>query len=149
MASASKYFDADGLSSLFDALVDRGYQVHGPQVQNGVIAVDELRSITDLPIGWTDVQSPGTYRLQRRNDKARFGYAVGPSSWKPLLHPPREQVWHIGRVAGGGVDIHLVEPVPEKRAFFGVRPCELAAILRQDTVLAEGPHPDPSFVANR
>ena len=42
----------------------------------------------DLPVGWTDVQDAATYRLERRDDEARFGYAVGPHSWKQFLFPP-------------------------------------------------------------
>jgi ferredoxin len=41
------------------------------------------------------------------------------------------------------------EPTPTRRAFLGVRPCELAAIGKQDRVLLEGPHPDPVYRANR
>ena len=45
------------------------------------------------PIGWTDRQDAGTYRLERRDDEARFGYAVGPHSWKRFLFPPRVRLW--------------------------------------------------------
>ena len=48
-----------------------------------------LSSVDDLPMGWTEGQDGGTYRLTRRADKALFGYAVGPRSWKKFLHPPQ------------------------------------------------------------
>jgi sulfhydrogenase subunit beta (sulfur reductase) len=45
-----------------------------------VIVYDEIRSSDELPIGWTDEQEAGRYRLKRRDDQALFGYAVGPQS---------------------------------------------------------------------
>src|SRR4051794_37756397 len=63
---------------LFTALQARGYQVLGPTVRSGAIVYDELESDADLPVGWTDEQDGGHYRLRRRDDAALFGYAVGP-----------------------------------------------------------------------
>lgn len=141
--------DGDELNSLILELSARGYEVFGPQVVNGVITHDVLGSADDLPRGVTDEQEGGRYRLTPRDDAARFGYAVGPQSWKELLHPPRTKVWDIRRSNGAGLDVQMHEPAPTKRAFVGVRPCELAAIRKQDRVLLEGPHPDPAYRANR
>ncbi len=139
----------DGLQNLINALGGRGYEVFGPQVQNGVIAHDRLTSVADLPLGWTDEQQGGRYRLVPREDGARFGYAVGPQSWKELLHPSRSPVWTMRRTETGDLDVRMHEPEPLLRAFLGVRPCELAAIAKQDRVLLEGPHPDPVYGTNR
>lgn len=68
------------LQALLDALAQRGYRVIGPTVRDGAIAYDELASVHDLPIGWTDEQDGGTYWLKRRNDEEVFGYVVGPHS---------------------------------------------------------------------
>jgi hypothetical protein len=65
--------------SLFRALHAKGYQVVGPTVRDGAIVYDHLSGVDDLPIGWTDVQSGGKYRLERRKDEALFGYTVGRS----------------------------------------------------------------------
>ena len=75
------------LEKLVPALQSRGYQVIGPAVRDGAIIYDVVESLSDLPVGWTDEQEAGHYRLQRRNDEALFGYAVGPQSWKKYLHP--------------------------------------------------------------
>jgi ferredoxin len=139
----------EGLQAIIEALEADGYEVYGPQVQNDVIAHDIIHSIDELPLGWTDQQSGGSYRLKQRNDAARFGYAVGPQSWKELLHPSRTPVWTMTRTATGELDVRMHEPDPVPRAFLGVRPCELAAITKQDRVLLEGPHPDPHYGANR
>lgn len=145
---ASRAFGLSGLEALLEELGARGYDVYGPQVSQGVIAHDRLHSVDDLPIGVTDVQSGGRYRLEPRSDAARFGYAVGPQSWKELLHPPRTPVWTMRR-NNGELQIEMQTPEPTRRAFIGVRPCELAAIKKQDRVLLDGPHPDPAYAANR
>ena len=47
----------------------------------------------DLPVGWTDEQDGGHYRLRRRDDEALFGYDVGPHSWKRYQLPPEVRLW--------------------------------------------------------
>jgi sulfhydrogenase subunit beta (sulfur reductase) len=141
--------DFSDLGALVDLLTADGFEVFGPQVRDGVIAHDVLESVDDLPLGWTDEQSGGKYRLIQRADGARFGYAVGPQSWKELLHPARSKVWDMERLNGVGLQVRMHSPAAVKRAFIGVRPCELAAISKQDRVLLEGAHPDPTYGANR
>ncbi|MDH3294907.1 MAG: 4Fe-4S dicluster domain-containing protein [Acidimicrobiia bacterium] len=152
-----------GLDRLIAVLGQEGYEVHGPTVDNGVISHDLIVSVDELPVGLTDRQSGGTYRLEQRGDNARFGYAVGPRSWKQILHPPRTRVWTMSReeIAAAanpnsearagvrGVNVSINRPRSTPRAFLGVRPCELAAIGKQDRVLIQGPHPDPDYQANR
>lgn len=147
--SSSRTLDPAGLQALIDELGRRGYEVYGPQVKDGVIIHDRLSAVDELPLGVTDEQSGGRYRLVPRDDWARFGYAVGPQSWKELLHPPRSAVWTMTRTDDGELQVRMHEPTPTRRAFLGVRPCELAAIAKQDRVLLEGPHPDPAYMANR
>ena len=76
------------IDALFVALQRRAFQILGPTVRDNAIVYDEISSSVDLPVGWTEKQSGGSYRLQRRNDAALFGYTVGPHSWKQFLHPP-------------------------------------------------------------
>lgn len=146
--TTTQMLDLVGLGSLIEELSGRGYEVFGPQVRDGVIAHDVIHSLQDLPIGWADEQEGGHYRLIPRRDGARFGYAVGPQSWKEILHPSRVKVWTLSKTSDG-VHVHMHEPEMAKRALIGVRPCELAAIHKQDRVLLEGAHPDPSYAANR
>ena len=119
------------------ALRRRGYRVVGPSVRDGAVVYEELETAADLPIGWGDSQEAGTYRLVRRDDEARFGYAVGPHSWKQFLQPPHIRLWRARR---NGEEIELEdEPGPDKPyAFVGVRGCDRHAIAIQDRVLLEG-----------
>ena len=61
-------------------LVQKGYQIIGPALGEGAIVYDRLNAPDDLPVGWTAVQDGGVYQLKKRDDKALFGYVVGPHS---------------------------------------------------------------------
>ncbi len=137
------------LGSLIALLRDEGYRVVGPTVRDGVVVHDDLARVDDLPVGWQDLQGPGTYRLERREDEALFATTVGPHSPKRELFPPRQHLWEA--VSDGDAVFHVVEPpAPEERiAFLGVRPCELAAIGVQDRVLLEGLAADRVYAAYR
>jgi ferredoxin len=137
------HFDA-----LLDALRDEGWSVVGPTVRESAIVYDRVTTAADLPAGWTDVQEPGRYRLERRQDEALFGYAVGPHSWKKVLHPADVRLWRAARTTDG-FDVQEGPPPAERLALLGVRACELAAIAVQDRVLLQGAHPDPIYRARR
>jgi sulfhydrogenase subunit beta (sulfur reductase) len=139
----------EALEGLVGALRARGFRVLGPTVRDGAIVYDDLDSAADLPIGWTDRQDGGSYRLERREDEAHFGYAVGPHSWKRYLFPPRVRLWRASR-NGGGAPALAEEPLDETPlAFVGVRSCELSAIEIQDRVFVGGPHVDRDYAARR
>jgi ferredoxin len=137
------------LEALIAVLRERGYRVLGPTVSGGAIVYDELESATELPAGWTDVQEPGSYRLERRDDDARFGYAVGPHSWKQFLLPPRLRLWRAHRDADGGFEVEQEQTEETRFAFLGVRACELHAIEIQDKVFTGGRVQDRDYSARR
>ena len=85
------------LDDLLGLLAEDGYEVIGPRVEQGAIVYGPIQSSRDLPIGWTDRQAPGSYRLEKRADDAYFGYAVGPHSWKKYLFPPTLRLWQAER----------------------------------------------------
>ena len=144
----SCFLALDQFARLFDVLHSRGYEIIGPTIDQEAIVYDRLHSIDDLPRSWTDIQEPGKYRLEERNDQALFGYNVGPQSWKKNLFPPfstlskatkSDQVWNFSEPE---------EPTPQY-AFLGVRACELAAIGIQDKVFVGGPYVDPQYQRRR
>ncbi len=142
--------DINGLQVLIDVLIEQGNEVFGPQVIDGVIAIRPLTSVDQLPAGWTDDQGAGRYRLQNDGGSARFGYAVGPQSWKPLLHEPKLHTLSMTQPSTADpVEVHVTERVRHRRAFLGVRPCELEAIERMDTVLLQGPNVDRAYRSSR
>jgi ferredoxin len=137
-----------GLQALIAALAARGYRVLGPTVRDGAIVYDDIAGIAELPAGWTDHQEPGRYRLERRDDAALFGYAVGPHAWKRFLHPPTERLWQAKRQDDSFV-VTPPEPPQAPFAFIGVRACELHAIAIQDRVFVDGPYRDVPYQQRR
>ena len=145
---AKATIDRDGLQALVGALASRGYRVIGPTVRDGAIVYDNIATIAELPIGWRDRQEPGRYRLERRDDEALFGFAVGPQAWKRFLHPPVETLW-TARKSADGLSLQTAQEDIPKFAFIGVRACEIHAIAIQDRVFCEGPFVDKAYAMRR
>ena len=136
------------LDDLLGLLRADGWRLVGPRVRDGAIVYDEMSSAADLPIGWTDEQAPGVYRIRKRDDAAAFGYVVGPHSWKRFLFPPSHTIWSAKKTESG-IEIHPGDDQPQRTAFIGVRACELAAIAVQDGVLMNGKFVDADYKARR
>ncbi|MBL8132190.1 MAG: 4Fe-4S dicluster domain-containing protein [Anaerolineae bacterium] len=136
--------------ALFDSLAKQGYRLVGPMVREGVVIVDDIAQVSELPIGYVDEQEKGTYRLTHSSGSAFFGYGLGPHSWKKYLFPPRMRLWqaqrHNGSFAIAADDSTAQEVQP--LALIGVRACELAALAIQDRVFM-GDYPDPHYKAQR
>jgi formate hydrogenlyase subunit 6/NADH:ubiquinone oxidoreductase subunit I len=144
----ARVITVEALGRLLESLVLHGYQVVGPTIRDGAIVLGEIGGLDDLPAGWSDEQGPARYRLRRRADRLLFGYTVGPHAWKRYLFPPAARVWRIRR-EDGNFAVELDTETPPKRAFLGVRACELHAIAIQDRIFLEGPHADPAYRARR
>jgi len=139
---------AGDFQHLLDALAGRGYQVMGPTLEDGQLIYGEIGKVTDFPLGWTAIQEGGTFRLEKRQDQAWFGFAVGQQSWKQFLLPPHQTLWQAQREGSGWRVIPQTGEVP-KFAFVGVRACELNAMAVQDRVFLKGAHVDPTYAARR
>lgn len=136
------------LDALLQLLATDGYEVVGPTVKDDAIVYGQIRSTEDLPVGWTDEQAGGRYRLFRREDEALWGFTVGSSGWKRFLYPPKLELFEIERNGSGTRFIANNDHAP-KRALFGVRSCELAAIAIQDKVFMGSGHVDANYAARR
>ncbi|HEU5084521.1 MAG TPA: 4Fe-4S dicluster domain-containing protein [Acidimicrobiales bacterium] len=148
-AGARAVIDPAGLDAMLRHLAARGYQLIGPTVRDGAIVHAPIDGIEDLPAGWGDVQSAGSYRLRRRGDGALFGHAVGPESARRFLTPPTRTLWSAIRTPDGfEVEVEVAAQQQPPVALIGLRPCDLAAIAVQDRTLA-GPRPDPAYVEAR
>lgn len=144
----SAWIGKDDFQALLDRLWGMGYRVIGPTLVQSAIGYDEVRRVDDLPRGWTEEQSAGTYRLHRRDDDQWFGFNVGPHSWKRYLFPPRKVV---ASAVMSGDAWQVTEPLDDEPpfAFLGVRACELAAIGVQDRVFLNEHHGDPIYRRRR
>ena len=145
------------LDSLFAALERRGLRIIGPTVRDEAVVLDFIHTSAALPRGRADEQAPGHYRLRERDDDALFGYAVGPLSWKQFLYPPLQTLLRARRegtpkrsgAPGFIIDTDAEAAVEPSLAFFGVRPCDLAAMVRFDSVFLGGPYRDPGYARRR
>jgi sulfhydrogenase subunit beta (sulfur reductase) len=140
---------ANQLGRLIEALTRRGYQVFGPTVRDRAIVCGPVASVEDLPVGWTDVQEPGCYRLKRRQDQALFGHGLGPDGWKAILHPAEVRLFSAAREDAGFRILDGEEPTAAPAALLGVRSCELAAIAVLDRVLLGDRYQDPVYRGRR
>jgi len=137
--------EPEGLSSLVEALRDAGYRVVGPTLRDGAIVLDELASADELPHGWTARHEAAAYRVERREDDAVFGWAVGPHSWKQELMPSRVRLWR----ASTPTDVEEEAPPERPLALLGVRSCDLHAIAIQDRVFLEGRYVERDYALRR
>ena len=135
----------EGLDVLIRVLRDHGYRVVGPTVHDGAIVFDEIEGIGELPVGWTDVQEGGRYRLRHRDDRALFGYAVGPHSWKQFLFPSRTRLWRAAGDPDVGFTLEAGPDESPRYVFLGARSCDLHAIGIQDKVFLAPDVTDPTY----
>jgi sulfhydrogenase subunit beta (sulfur reductase) len=138
--------DRDGLDALVRVLGDHGYLTYGPVVRDGAVMPGPVSGVDDLPVGCHDVQSPGQYRLEQRDDPEVFGWAVGPGSWKASFFPPHETLWSAD---AAGEPVREPQPPLGSMAIVGARPCEVAALHVLDRVLMDESVPDPGYAARR
>ena len=136
------------LPALFAALRDDGHRLVGPTIRDGSIVYAAIERVEDLPIGWTDRQGPGRFRLERRGDEAVFGYVVGQQSFKHELFAPTVQLWRARR-RDGSFTVLRDGPQPPSLALIGARACDLHAIAIQDQILRDGPYADGDYAARR
>lgn len=148
MDAVKHVFPATQLSTLFSALHEEDYEILGPTRRDGAIVLDRLQSAEDLPRGWRDEQEKGYYRTVPRGDQAYFGFSNGPQSWKQYLFTSREKLFSAQKLKSG---VKVTETLPQKskRAFLGVRACDMAAIQIQDQVFLEGPVADKHYGRRR
>lgn len=115
--------DLKGLNELVQKLKKDGYSVYGPVKRGRSWVFSEIESIDDADLNYVRTILPP----------------------KKLLHPPREKLFKFN--LDGGFQI-LKEPEPFNVALFGVHPCDLAAIKRQDEFFSQPPE-DPYYKARR
>mgnify|MGYP001477225402 CR=1 FL=1 len=146
----------EGLQEILDALRVDGTPVYGPVERDGAIVVRPLESVDELPVGVGTDHGPGRAHLthDHDHDHRRFGWAVGPQAWKPLLHPATVSTIEMTQEERAApVTVRRADPavpLPPGAVLFGVRPCDLAAIGTLDRVLLHAPaSPEPVYLSRR
>lgn len=140
--------EADGLDQLIALLHADDRMVIGPVLHGGVITHDVIESAAELPMGWTEEQDGGRYRLTSTGTPERFAYSSPSTSWKRFLYPERTLLLTATRTAEG-IDIQPAEPEAPRAAFLGIRPCDLAALGILDRVMLDPNATDPTYASRR
>ena len=151
-ATPSVVIDVDGLGVLLATLAELGYETLGPVVRDGAVMPGPVRQVADLPVGFRDIQAPGSYQGRRTSGSQVFAWAVGPGSWKAEVFPPRQELWRLTPGTPGTPPELEVAAVPggaAPLAFVGARPCELAGLEVLERVLGAAGAGDPRFEARR
>ncbi|MBM4124755.1 MAG: sulfite reductase subunit A [Nitrospira sp.] len=131
-----------------DALMAGGYRVMGQRLCDGAVKWDDVRLVSDLPIGWRDAQEPGRYRLEPTDSGRFFEVVNGPESVKRFAFAPREPLLVIER-SSKSFQATPTLPKGEKTALLGVRACDLAGLAVQDRVFLRDAYPDPYYRTRR
>lgn len=140
--------EKDRFQSIFDILGNKGYRLLGPSLNNSAIIYDEISGPADLPVGYTDEQEGGRYRLIRGTRETYFDYVVGQQSWKKFLFPAELKLFDVRR-KGFGFEVIRDDEEPQPMAFIGVRPCDVNAIAIHDRILLDGPYKDVTYAMRR
>ena len=141
--------DVDGLMCVIHELDRAGYEVWMPAVRDGVVVTRRFRDGDELPVGFVSDQSPGSYRLVATSNQSRFGWAVGPQPWKPLLHPSAVTTMEMVQT-GSTVAVSVASRPRRPLALFGMRPCDIAGVDKLDHVLLDRPATaEPTYDARR
>ena len=152
VADQTFFLPREHVNELITALAADEREVIGPRVADGTIRLGQVSSVDDLPRGIGLDNAPGKARLIERADERLFDAPPGPDSWKRWTFPAHvtQAVWTDGD-GTPAIERKLENPPRQitKKAFLGVRACEIAALSVHDRVLAHGPVPDRDYTARR
>jgi ferredoxin len=137
------------LDQLVSKLIQMGYRVFGPQVQDSAIVYKTLTDARDLPKGYISQQDSAKYRLVYTGHPRYFDATPGAQSWKQFFFPPLSELADYTRDENGHWQMaeHATDLTP--LALLGVFPCDLAAIQIQDRIFLREEWKDPVYWSRR
>ncbi len=141
-------FYLDNLDCLVQCVLEQGYELYGPRVNNETLVFGPIQDAAALPKGYSDEQEGGHYRLINNGDDSYFNYVVGQDTWKRFLFRNEELIF-TSRVEEGQVIFKSAVAPVTKKAFLGIRSCELEAIHIQDKVFIDGDFKDIRYANHR
>ncbi|SNZ06933.1 4Fe-4S dicluster containing protein [Persephonella hydrogeniphila] len=129
----------DGLRHIFE-LIKEKYTVISPVLKEGVIQLDSIEALEQLPSGYTQIEEKNFYSV-KRSGEGIFSYQRPVLPFKRFINPP-EFTFLVAKEENG--EIKFEQKLPEKKlAFFDIKPCDLKAIcILDDVFLNKNNHPD-------
>ncbi len=146
---SQRFLQREQLQQLLDQIIALGYELYGPQVRDGAVVLDRLQQVDQLPVGVVSEQSPARYRLHKGNHSRYFDYAATAQGLKPWLFKPEENLWRMRRDTQGHLHFDTTLPRNTRRAFLGVRACDLAGLALQDQHFLASDGCDPHYQTRR
>lgn len=145
----SHYFLPYAKLDFFIGMIANEFRLIGPTVKNQQIIYDDLTHAAQLPWGYVDEQHAGRYHLEKKEQNTVFGWVNGAQGIKPSLFKSTESLWKVERDNNGKLVFKPSLPKQETLAFFGIRPCDLRALLIQDRVFLSEKYTDDHYAAYR
>lgn len=136
------------IGQMIERLRADGRTVIAPTIVDGTLVPAEIETAADLPIGWTDEQGPGRYRVRATGTPEWFASSSPSDSWKRYLSPPETLLIRSKRV-GDALSVDAAPIDAPAYAFVGIRSCDLAAIEALDRVFLAPGAQDPTYAARR
>jgi sulfhydrogenase subunit beta (sulfur reductase) len=136
------------LEDLIALLWREGFKVLGPVARDGGVAFEEVRKVSDMPVGQRESQEPGRYRLADDVAGEIFGVVNGAGSLKPFFFAPEETLLELRRDKRG-FTVNEVTVAAPRLAFIGVRACDLAALAVQDRIFLQDRFHDTHYAMRR
>ncbi len=143
-----RVLERESFDRLLDALRRREYELVGPTVRQGAIAFEPIDSSAEMPVGLTDEQDGGTYRLRPRDDAHCSGTRTGPVLEAVPAPPGAAAVAGAARLDG------KLEVEAEQRSAAATR-LHRRALVRPardrslDGALLDMENPNPAYAARR
>jgi ferredoxin len=127
------------LQSIFE-LLKKEYRVVAPVLKEGVIQLDYIEDLHQLPSGYIQVEEKNFYTVKESGDTL-FSYQRPVLPFKRFINPP-EFTFLVAKKENGSIQFEQRLP-EEKLAFFDIRPCDLKAIsILDDVFINKNSHPD-------
>lgn len=130
------------LEYLFSKL-KKTHRVIGPKIVNDVIVLSDI-DFDDIPVGYKDQQTAGSYRLAKSDESIMFGFSPGPDSFKRFLNPPKLEIFSF-KASKKGFSITPMLNQEKPFAFFAMRACDREALRLYDRIFLEGVIKDPHY----
>ena len=140
--------EPEALAALVDALRSAGTGARSDR-RDGAIVYEELEGGDELPVGWTDRQEAGTYRLERRPTRPASGSRSGRTRGSASSSRPGSGSGRRAATATATVEVDEEPADDQPLAFVGVRACDLHAIAIQDRVFLGGRFVDRDYASRR
>ena len=89
------------LDIILERLQQEGYQTIGPKIKNDTLVYETIETMTDLPQGYMNEQTPGQFRLKEDKGAGYFDAIPGAQSWKQFLFPSRTELFKLQKNGKG------------------------------------------------